>query len=631
MDYNFRETFPARSAVFHISKGLIFNRKIAYRVQQLFPDKNGRTLPIKNMRRLKKRLFSLIQGQYKRRLEHDEYSFTDKYKKRMRIGKKKEDKFSVYRFSISKSEFGDDDDDFGGIYNVYPTTFICKKCGDLQILKTRDLANFNPLQCERHPKCDGRYEQLSILLFCETCGRIDSLYFGGHSNHSIQMERGSKDAIRTWTVKCRTCGMKSIDFMRFTCKHRGIRNSEKISNADSKKFKILTVREGAINIPRVETCVDIPSMEHVKLDDIENILIALYLNRFSDIFEPEYMNLQEIESCYSEYNNPRSKRKFLRRNKAKNWSEDQKEENWRNDCCVNQIELIIKEIREDLDGVGEPLLSNFNDYLSLTSEVLGNIKQQEYSDFINTFEEDTDQLQDQYEQIRKQRKISSIKFIPEVHLITSCYGLIKGVNKFYKGDFVPHFEPIWKKSWDPEEGFAAYSYPYVTEGIIIELDRQEVIEWLYKNGFLDSASVSGDLETWFLRLKEENKVAQQAVETLLHTLSHLLIRSSSVYTGIDMQSLSEMIFPGSCAIFIYSTSSINTGGLQFVFENELEGWFAHVDDDIRDCPLDPSCLEDEEGSCYACLYVPEFVCHNFNYNLDRDVFIGRVRYGEGFW
>lgn len=94
--------------------------------------------------------------------------------------------------------------------------------------------------------------------------------------------------------------------------------------------------------------------------------------------------------------------------------------------------------------------------------------------------------------------------------------------------------------------------------------------------------------------------------------------------------MGEKIFPKSAAIFIYSTSSINIGGLQFIFEHEIINWFENIRFDIKECTLDPRCL-DERGACFSCMYIPEFVCYNFNQLLDRDVFLGKHRYKKGFW
>ena len=132
-----------------------------------------------------------------------------------------------------------------------------------------------------------------------------------------------------------------------------------------------------------------------------------------------------------------------------------------------------------------------------------------------------------------------------------------------------------------------------------------------------------------MNLGRMNETAFNAVNTLIHTFSHVLLKRSSLYTGLDSDSLSEMLFPSIGAFLIYSTSNINIGGLSYVFENDMAAWFNNVELDVNDCVFDPTCI-DEEGACFSCVYLPEFVCCNLNKDLDRDVFLGSSRY-KGFW
>ena len=67
-----------------------------------------------------------------------------------------------------------------------------------------------------------------------------------------------------------------------------------------------------------------------------------------------------------------------------------------------------------------------------------------------------------------------------------------------------------------------------------------------------------------------------------------------------------------------------------IFEHEIINWFENIRFDIKECTLDPRCL-DERGACFSCMYIPEFVCYNFNQLLDRDVFLGKHRFKKGFW
>ncbi len=169
--------------------------------------------------------------------------------------------------------------------------------------------------------------------------------------------------------------------------------------------------------------------------------------------------------------------------------------------------------------------------------------------------------------------------------------------------------------------------PYETEGMLIELEKDKIFEWI-KN--ITKKDYSYPPEQMLLYMDEDSE-EYRLVYALLHTLSHLLIKKSAVFTGIDTDSCSEMIFPTNGAILIYSTSTINIGGFGSLFENNLLDLFTESDFEIRKCIYDPVCLN-AEGSCFSCLYLPEFVCCNFNKYLDRDIILGsNKRYNEVFW
>ena len=167
---------------------------------------------------------------------------------------------------------------------------------------------------------------------------------------------------------------------------------------------------------------------------------------------------------------------------------------------------------------------------------------------------------------------------------------------------------------------------------MIDLDKIEVVNWLIDNNYLTIDKVSDEKKAKDILIDiEKNSPAENALLKLIHTFSHILIRRSSLYTGIDDNSCSEILFPKSAAFLIYSTSNINIGGFKYVFENSLNNWFQDIKLDINDCIFDPSCLKDG-GACFSCLYLPEYVCCNFNKDLDRDVFIGKTeRWKKGFW
>ena len=58
------------------------------------------------------------------------------------------------------------------------------------------------------------------------------------------------------------------------------------------------------------------------------------------------------------------------------------------------------------------------------------------------------------------------------------------------------------------------------------------------------------------------------VYNLIHTISHALLKNAGILSGLEKNSLSEMIFPNLATIFIYAntTQGIPLGALSGMFE-----------------------------------------------------------------
>lgn len=631
--------FPAHSAVFHIAKGLIFNRTIAFKVRAIYPDKNDKNIPIGNKERLKKILFEKVRDMYNRRLnatgEPSDYRFTEEFKKRMAIGNDKIDVFKLQLFQLSAGSMDEfDTSQISGVYSVYPLTFVCKNktCGDLQVVYEKNIDAFNPNKCVR-AGCDGEYEQLSVMLFCETCGNVRPFQYS-FNNEKITLIRGSKDSIATWKVRAES--KEPLDVFRLNCDHWDpfdFRSRKVISEAKPAQQRPLTVTEGSIFIPVAHTSVDIPTAPDIELHDLEYILNGISLRKFDFLTEiVDTVNLKTIQESYSVYNNETAKKNSFRTNPLfKEKNEEEKEKFWRELNYIDRIEQVIKKIKEDYPKSMLETLREINDYAALVGILdLERLKVNSYLSYLESINDQIvrEEKSEDFREIKQKYKIYSIIHIPSVTLINSCFGIFNGINKFYEPGFVPHFEPMWANRSDPNKGFYAYCYPYETEGIVITLDKEALIQWLYDCKIIKDKP--SDPQEFFNAL-EVSSAEYKAVKTLLHTFSHLLMRNSSVFTGLDLQSYGEKIFPTSAAIFLFSTSSINIGGLQFVFENEVFNWFENMRFDVNECTLDPSCIRDK-GACFSCMYIPEFVCSLFNQYLDRDVFLGKSsRFEKGFW
>jgi len=630
----FNYSFPAHSALYHSVKGMIFTRdNLSYKVIKILPDRNDRNKKIMNPKRLKEKLFRTIMKMYNQRI--------DKYNLLLnKLSPKQKEDLEIEKIKLV-SNMGNDEDDYSGQHMIYPRTFVCKKCGDLRILSKDEWSNFNPNKC-RNPSCDGEYEQVSILMFCETCGKIEPLHYSckEHGTKYLRLIRPQKDSLSTWKVVCQKCyeeGKKEpIDIFRFTCDHKD-RYGQKISNKEDTKYKPLTIKEGGIFTPVVITSIDIPPIDSVKLEDLEYLLLGLDLNKFNQISEriKSEINLSKIKSYLRAYEDKNIKNTmFMTEPSLSSLSTEEKEKKWKKKWFIDVIEEEIEKLKRDYANVN---LENLNDYFAIKGTFSDDDSKDSnitpYNRFLESINDATRRkmLEKNFESLKKSFGIENISYLSKINLISSTIGLIHGVNKFYEPGFVPHFSPIWKDDRKKEK-IVSYSYPFETEGILIELDRIRVCNWLIDNGFLhdvEKPQNHGEATGILLKIKE-NTQEYTALKRLIHTLSHSLIKRASLYTGLDSDSCSELLFVNNAAILIYATSSINIGGFAFVFEHSLMEWFREIKLEVSECTFDPTCIF-ETGACFSCMYLPEYVCSEFNKDLDRDVFLGSKRYRVPYW
>lgn len=628
MDYNtMKKQFPTYSALFNLTPRSTFMRDgISNQVSRLFNDEFGVNLDINNEDRLINSLYPSIRDMYKERIQSHELSI-------------KELPYVPYddMISINKLQLKfDKKESSSGRYVTYPKTFYCETCGDYIYLSNEaEFENFNPKKC-RKKGCNGHYTQFQFVGFCEDCGAIIPCYQGckDHKLKDIELDRRDPDDLTTWKLRCRICGNEK--YFAPMCYH----TDSKGNSFFEKKMKPrrtfpLNMNDGSVFKSVVKTIVDIPEGfgNHSGLDyDSDYVLFGLYLEKFNDLYRK--VNFKKIMTDLNIYYD------YIDEDE-----DDMEEDEYIQFKRGSVISEIIKTLQKDYSIED---ISEVNDYLILTSffdkTKNKNLFIPSYNEYFESKTEvkegiDLDSFEDKedYESFKEEYNISNIIYIPDIHLISASIGKIRGVNKFYEEDFVPHFEPHWANK--AENKIRIFAYPFQTEGLLIDLDKIKIVNWLINNNKLviDGEKITEEVTSYddakeiLFNLEEDKENSTYyEVKTLLHTLSHVLISRSSLYTGLDVNSCSEIIFPKSGAFVIYSTSNVNIGGFKFVFENSLKNWFDEVKLDVNDCIFDPTCIQ-EKGACFSCLHLPEYVCSEFNKFLDRDVFIGDYRYDVGFW
>lgn len=175
-----------------------------------------------------------------------------------------------------------------------------------------------------------------------------------------------------------------------------------------------------------------------------------------------------------------------------------------------------------------------------------------------------------------------------------------------------------------------------TEGLLFRLDPVAVGRWLVGNGLLREEPATGaDVRLEVLRqavVPRPGEVVDpptfgSAVLTLLHSYAHRVIRRLSAFSGIDRDSLSEYLIPLHLAFVVFASTrgDFVLGGLQALFEHDLDKALDDVVAGEHRCPLDPGCAK-HGGACVACLHTGEPSCRFFNGFLDRDVLFGSHGY-----
>lgn len=202
----------------------------------------------------------------------------------------------------------------------------------------------------------------------------------------------------------------------------------------------------------------------------------------------------------------------------------------------------------------------------------------------------------------------------------------------------PLFPDDNKQNWLP-------AIETLGEGLFIALDRHQVEEW----GKTDFAA--GREKTLKQNAKRaadqrgQDPVPVNIAETLIHTLSHIIIDQLSLDAGYPASSIRERLYVGQdqLGVLLYTASSDSAGSLGGIAGQAGPGRLgAALDEGLFRtswCSADPVCIESRGSgtdarnlaACHCCVLVPETSCELFNSNLDRGTLFGvHGQIGLGF-
>ena len=111
--------------------------------------------------------------------------------------------------------------------------------------------------------------------------------------------------------------------------------------------------------------------------------------------------------------------------------------------------------------------------------------------------------------------------------------------------------------------------------------------------------------------------------TLLHSYAHLVMKHISEYSGLDLGSLGEYIFPTDLAFVVYRNgTTMDLGNLSAMWRNVGTGILtAMLQSKATQCGTGSLCTQ-RGGACPDCLMIPETSCVASNKLLSRTVLRG---------
>jgi len=538
----------------------------------------------------------------------------------------------------------------------FPQWGVCKKCKILQKHDRAPKTKFG-FPCEH---CDGKLIHARLVVICER-GHIDEFPWEEwlHKNSPDKKCPKSKSpkmrfyaqekssGLGDYAIKCLNCPAwttltGSVDKKRFyempPCSGRSPWLGDHIEKGgciDPKTKQPSTVRGIQIRAPSLYypitiSAIKIPQWTHPVFDRLldendegrfttlirESRKNNLGYSQIIDIFRTDF---QEIENILSE--------------QKKNDGIEISDEQIKKEIVEKLEQFFADKVDDDVPDQIEILNQEFDDIQSIQ-----NTKGKRYE---NEFQLQTSDIMGQ--EILK-KYLSSLKQISRITSISALYGFTRSEppdplspneDKMRYITTSTHFHD---HKWLP-------GVQNVGEGAFFSLKLDELEKWEILDDVKKRCKTIVESFAAFAQPRDEKKrkeIEERYNERfiLLHTLSHLIIKSMARVAGYNEASLKERIYWDNDernGILIYASSGTSEGSLGGLVRLARSDEFARIlNDSIKKslrCSRDPICGETDPVSdkarglgrsikltgsaCHSCCIVPETSCAFFNQLLDR--------------
>lgn len=216
------------------------------------------------------------------------------------------------------------------------------------------------------------------------------------------------------------------------------------------------------------------------------------------------------------------------------------------------------------------------------------------------------------------------------------FPVLKAVYGFTRGGLEPG-EARLNRFHGKGNSYRVYGDLQQAEALMFQLSPIQVYRWLENRGHqlppaVDVRAARAAIAATAVtpsRFDEpqERPTLGEDLLALTHSMSHRAIRQLAVLAGVDREGLGEYLVPEFGVFFLYAATrgDFVLGGIQAVFENDLDTYLNTFVSAESRCALDPACGRNG-GACHACLHLGEPACDYFNRFLDRRLLFGSDGY-----
>lgn len=521
------------------------------------------------------------------------------------------------------------EDERAVVAEISPLTFYCKDCKKVYTFSSE----FNYRNHKKCKSCGGELAQFRQIYFCK-CGYATDKHYPKCSIHGYNDIKWDGE----FNFYCSKCGRKIP--MRVKCKSCGQELGPKVALDPSQFFTFGT------NL--IDMIDELTESFIAETDYGKYVVIAYWLGKitYEELFEIINNGIKSDEEEYKKIFDAKFEQFMqvfhddkLARMAAQSETENQ---------CGSKYTTIIEDVKAEIaiskeneNKISESLLEfimlkNKTDVVTVDEAI-------QISKLLNT-----NANPEIYKQLSLRYGISNIQACDNIPFVSSSYGYTRVKNEYESGVTLRAL----KQEKQGQKNI--YAVKMQTEGVLFEFDRKRIIQWLIKNNILSNEEVpdlnsNDDIELWFLNnvhldcihpfrpIDETQERITSFVYRLIHSLSHVLIRTVSEIGGLGKDSLSEYLFPVVPAVLIYCQNSqgFSLGSLTNAFEAYLDRWLNKANQISQKCIFDPICL-DRDKACTGCIYLNEISCEHFNKDLDRSLLIGHMdnvtkKKVIGFW